>query len=597
MNSARFVALEDRHQELGADVHRERRPVALGLREPARDSARLMNSAKSLRSDELQRAERFGEARLVAGREPHFPAHQLDHQLDPLAPRQRRAAARLELAEAGDEVAREALLADAVALEEPRDDREDLARVHRLHEVVVHLDADRLAQRRLVLALRHHHDRHRGVDGADLAQQLEAAAAGHLLVEQHDASTAGGAAARARRRRGRPARRRTPALRGSGGGRRGRPPRHRPRGWSWDGASSGKLAGRRARPATESPYLCRVACLLLVRFSSIGDVLLTTPLDPRAPRPPSRRPTRVRHQSGHGPARGRQPASLAGRDARARRADPRAGRGGSRRSTPRAGSTCTAACAARRCALLVRCPWRGYAKRKLARGVLVSTKIDLYGRARPRGRALLRSGARSRRATRRRPARVLPRRGGARARRPGGSRERDARRTAARGARARSGALHQALAGGALDRASRSGCASGATAIVAVGRTGRPRRRGARWRRSPRARRARARCRRPARCWRAPASRSSGDTGVMHMATGVGTPVVALFGPTVEQFGFFPYRAKATVLQRDLDCRPCSPMGGPRCPDGPPPLPRRHRRRPRSPPPWSGWSRERRRAR
>ncbi|MEZ4413105.1 MAG: lipopolysaccharide heptosyltransferase II [Gemmatimonadales bacterium] len=60
----------------------------------------------------------------------------------------------------------------------------------------------------------------------------------------------------------------------------------------------------------------------------------------------------------------------------------------------------------------------------------------------------------------------------------------------------------------------------------------------------------------------------SGDTGVMHMATGVGTPVVALFGPTVEAFGFFPYRATATVLQRDLPCRPCSRMGGPSCPLG-----------------------------
>ncbi len=60
----------------------------------------------------------------------------------------------------------------------------------------------------------------------------------------------------------------------------------------------------------------------------------------------------------------------------------------------------------------------------------------------------------------------------------------------------------------------------------------------------------------------------SGDTGVMHMATGVGTPVVALFGPTVEAFGFFPYRASATVLQRDLPCRPCSRMGGPVCPLG-----------------------------
>ncbi len=60
----------------------------------------------------------------------------------------------------------------------------------------------------------------------------------------------------------------------------------------------------------------------------------------------------------------------------------------------------------------------------------------------------------------------------------------------------------------------------------------------------------------------------SGDTGVMHMATGVGTPVVALFGPTVEAFGFFPYRARSRVLERDLPCRPCSRMGGPACPLG-----------------------------
>lgn len=60
----------------------------------------------------------------------------------------------------------------------------------------------------------------------------------------------------------------------------------------------------------------------------------------------------------------------------------------------------------------------------------------------------------------------------------------------------------------------------------------------------------------------------SGDTGVMHMATGTGTPVVALFGPTVEQFGFFPYGGAAAVLQRDLPCRPCSSHGGPACPLG-----------------------------
>ena len=58
----------------------------------------------------------------------------------------------------------------------------------------------------------------------------------------------------------------------------------------------------------------------------------------------------------------------------------------------------------------------------------------------------------------------------------------------------------------------------------------------------------------------------SGDTGLMHMATAVATPVVALFGPTVEEFGFFPYRARAVVLDRPLACRPCSPTGTPTCP-------------------------------
>jgi lipopolysaccharide heptosyltransferase II len=60
----------------------------------------------------------------------------------------------------------------------------------------------------------------------------------------------------------------------------------------------------------------------------------------------------------------------------------------------------------------------------------------------------------------------------------------------------------------------------------------------------------------------------SGDTGVMHMATAVGTPVVALFGPTVKAFGFFPYSPRAQVLELALGCRPCSSKGGPRCPLG-----------------------------
>ena len=60
----------------------------------------------------------------------------------------------------------------------------------------------------------------------------------------------------------------------------------------------------------------------------------------------------------------------------------------------------------------------------------------------------------------------------------------------------------------------------------------------------------------------------AGDTGVMHLATAVSVPVVALLGPTVGAFGFLPYQARATVLERDLSCRPCSTMGGPACPLG-----------------------------
>ena len=61
---------------------------------------------------------------------------------------------------------------------------------------------------------------------------------------------------------------------------------------------------------------------------------------------------------------------------------------------------------------------------------------------------------------------------------------------------------------------------------------------------------------------------ASGDTGVMHLATAVNTPVVALFGPTVRPFGFFPYSERASVIERPLDCRPCSAHGGEACPLG-----------------------------
>jgi lipopolysaccharide heptosyltransferase II len=59
------------------------------------------------------------------------------------------------------------------------------------------------------------------------------------------------------------------------------------------------------------------------------------------------------------------------------------------------------------------------------------------------------------------------------------------------------------------------------------------------------------------------------DTGLMHMATAVKTPVLAIFGNTVEEFGFFPYRGNTIVVQnKNLYCRPCSHIGKNNCPEG-----------------------------
>ena len=61
----------------------------------------------------------------------------------------------------------------------------------------------------------------------------------------------------------------------------------------------------------------------------------------------------------------------------------------------------------------------------------------------------------------------------------------------------------------------------------------------------------------------------SNDSGLMHMATAVNTPVLAIFGSTVKELGFFPYRAKAMVIENsDLSCRPCSHIGRNTCPKG-----------------------------
>ncbi len=59
------------------------------------------------------------------------------------------------------------------------------------------------------------------------------------------------------------------------------------------------------------------------------------------------------------------------------------------------------------------------------------------------------------------------------------------------------------------------------------------------------------------------------DSGLMHLAAAVGTPVAAIFGSTVKEFGFFPYKAKSIVIENEnLSCRPCSHIGKSKCKEG-----------------------------
>ena len=60
----------------------------------------------------------------------------------------------------------------------------------------------------------------------------------------------------------------------------------------------------------------------------------------------------------------------------------------------------------------------------------------------------------------------------------------------------------------------------------------------------------------------------SNDSGLMHMATALQVPVVAVFGPTVQEFGFYPFQARAEVVSEPLSCRPCSTKGSQHCPRG-----------------------------
>ena len=60
------------------------------------------------------------------------------------------------------------------------------------------------------------------------------------------------------------------------------------------------------------------------------------------------------------------------------------------------------------------------------------------------------------------------------------------------------------------------------------------------------------------------------DSAPIHIAAAFNIPVVAVFGPTVKKWGFFPLSEKAIVCEvsTPLDCRPCSLHGPKTCPQG-----------------------------
>ncbi len=304
--------------------------------------------------------------------------------------------------------------------------------------------------------------------------------------------------------------------------------------------------------------------VLLVRFSSIGDVLLTTPLV---------RALRRRHpdaQLVYVTKRAMAPLvadnphlsqvvalepdePIAHLARRLRAVQPTHGLDlhGSLRS------------AALR--LLVRGRWSGYAKRKLARTLLVATKLDLYSGGVPVAERYFEAARR---------LDVRPDGGPPEFFLGAAARDRVARWLAERGL---AGPPIAALAPGAAHATKRWPIAhwqalaerlreAGYRLVVVGG----PEDRGAASQLAPLAESAAGEftLQETGACLAHAKVLVSGDTGVMHMATAVATPVVALFGPTVRAFGFFPYHARATVLAQDLRCRPCSTMGTARCPLG-----------------------------
>jgi len=57
------------------------------------------------------------------------------------------------------------------------------------------------------------------------------------------------------------------------------------------------------------------------------------------------------------------------------------------------------------------------------------------------------------------------------------------------------------------------------------------------------------------------------DSGLMHAASSLNKNLIAIFGSTVKEFGFMPYKSDIIVLENEnISCRPCSHIGRSNCP-------------------------------
>lgn len=59
----------------------------------------------------------------------------------------------------------------------------------------------------------------------------------------------------------------------------------------------------------------------------------------------------------------------------------------------------------------------------------------------------------------------------------------------------------------------------------------------------------------------------SNDSGLMHLANALKKPTLSIFGPTTRELGFFPLPELSRVIENtNIPCRPCTHMGRHKCP-------------------------------